>query len=162
TEDSDSCISQIKNNAGGTAAIAGGLLKNNDPNAGIPISVADGLVPNTAPAATWSYDGFIGTDSVLGNVDTTVFDPIKRGSEFYGKSVLLQQSPGITATADSNKILVAQLTTLGELSLQLNVVVDVPDGSSYDVINYVAAGNDTSYQVGINTITERRCPFLKY
>jgi hypothetical protein len=162
TQDSDGCVAQILNNGGGTASIPGGLLKNADPDAGIPLYSADGLVPNTAPSGQWSDNGFIGYDSLLGNVDTTVFGPVKKGSEFFGKYVELQRSPGITATADSNKILVAQLTTKGELSFQFNVIVEVPDGASYDIINYVATGSDTSYQAGSNIITERVCPFLKY
>jgi hypothetical protein len=58
----------------------------------------------------------------------------------------LVHNPGISGNDPDNKILLAQLTTLGNLSFELNVEIESPDGS---IINYVAnnlvAGADTFY-----------------
>lgn len=135
---------------GGTAGVSTGLLTNNDPLAGIPITTEDGLSLNT-----YSYtNGFIDNgfrDQISGN-DTTAFGPIKRSSQFISYNSYLQQNPGVMgAIPDSNQILVAQLTTKGTLTFELNVVVVDSTGHS----TYYVAKNPT----GVDTVLS---PYLSY
>lgn len=126
------------NNFGGTAAIPGGILINNDPLAGIPLTDADGYMPNLNTAGQWYIYGFEDTSGD----DTTVFGPIITGNEFLSDSLVLQQNSGIYG-ADSivNKVLVAQLTTSGDISFELNVQVEQFDGTNYNMVTYVANGD---------------------
>src|ERR1700757_1361775 len=134
---------------GGTAGVSSGLLVNNDPAAGIPITTEDGLSANT-----YTYtNGFIDYGfKNLANTDTTVFGPQKRGSQFISYNSYLQQTSGVMgAVPDSNQVLVAQLTTKGTLTFELNVVVVDSIGHS----TYYVAKNPT----GGDTLLS---PFLSY
>ncbi|HXU26489.1 MAG TPA: T9SS type A sorting domain-containing protein [Bacteroidia bacterium] len=138
------------NNWGGTAAVTGGLLVNNDPAAGIPITNKDGLWLNT-----YTYtNGFIDNgfkDATQGNIDTTVFGSKNKGSQFISYNCFLQQNPGVMgAIPDSNQILVAQLTTKGTLTFELNVVL------------IDSAGNSTIYVAKNPNGDTLLNPFLSY
>ncbi|MEO8761172.1 MAG: T9SS type A sorting domain-containing protein, partial [Bacteroidia bacterium] len=112
---------------GGTAGIAGGILKNNDPAAGIPLTNEDGFlpIPGTVTFGSWIDNGF---RTVAGR-DTTVFGDTIIGSQFISNTAYLQQTSGVAGViADSNQILVAQLTTQGIISFELNV--DIIDTST--------------------------------
>lgn len=137
-DDTDGSFIGGVNNGGGTAGVPGGLLVNNDPLAGVPVTQADGYVPNTNVLGQWFDQGF---KDVSGD-DTTVFGALITGNEFYSTTAILQQNNGIMG-ADSllNKVLVAQLTTLGELTLKLNIVLDIFDGNGYTTVTYVADGD---------------------
>lgn len=140
------------NNGGGTAGITGGLLVNTDPMAGIPVTTSDGYVPNTNVLSQWFDQGF---KDGAGD-DTTVFGTLITGNEFYSTSAILQQNNGIMGPDSlSNKILIAQLTTLGDIALKLNVVIEVYNGNGYSTITYVANGD--SLLAG-----EQLSPFLSY
>lgn len=151
-DDPDGSFIGGANNGGGTAGIPGGLLVNNDPLAGIPVTQADGYVPNTNTLGQWFDQGF----KNLSGDDTTIFGTLITGNEFYSTSSTLQQNNGIIG-ADSlqNKVLIAQLTTLGALTFKLNIVVDVFNGNGYTTITYVADGD--SLLPG-----EQQSPFLSY
>lgn len=138
SDDSDGSIIGGSNNGGGTAAIPGGIMVNSDPFAGIPVTVADGLMPNTNTLGQWLDLGF---EDISGE-DTTVFGPLNTGTEFLSTSVLLQQNNGVKgADTISNKVLVGQFTTLGELSFELNVTIEQFDGTNYNMVTYVANGD---------------------
>ncbi len=126
------------NNSGGTAYISGGLLVNTDPVAGIPLTDADGYMPNTNTSAQWFEMGF---KDITGD-DTTIFGPVNVGNEFLSYDAILQQNNGVLG-ADTvvNKVLVAQLTTLGDISFELNVQVEQFDGTNYSIVTYVANGD---------------------
>lgn len=134
--DTDGVFSEILNNNGGTAGVPGGLLKNTDPLAGIPLTTADGYLPNTGALGQWLDVGF----KDLAGDDTTIFGPVYTGNEFLSYNAVLQQTDGIEGL-DGNRVLVAQLTTSGALSFELNVVIDVWNGSSFNQITYVANGD---------------------
>ena len=137
SQDTDGSVIGGTHNGGGTASIPGGLLINNDPLAGIPITSEDGFLPNTVTYSTWFDNGF----KDMSNVDTTVFGTVKRGSQFVSNSAFLQQNAGVSgAIPDSNQVLVAQLTTKGTISFALNLqILD----SAGNTINYVAQSNST-------------------
>ncbi len=140
------------NNLGGTAAIPGGLLVNNDPWAGIPLTTADGLLPNTSVAGTWVDVGFKDV-----NGDTTVFGADSIGNEFSCYACALQQSTGVSgADVDSNVILLAQLTTNGAIRFELNLTLEQTDSNGVvTLVDYVAT--DDSLRPG-----EIVSPYLSY
>jgi len=139
------------NNNGGTAGIAGGLLVNDNPLAGIPLTSADGIVPNDSTLGQWIDFGF----RDFSGVDTTVFGADRIGNEFVSYNAVLQQSSGVVGADSSNRVLVAQLTTKGEISFKLNIEVREPFGSGTQIVKYVA-NNDTLLS------GEVLSPFLTY
>ncbi len=155
TEDNDGSFVGGSNNQGGSSGVPGGILINNDPEAGIPITAADGYMPGAAPTGQWFDYGFF--DASLGH-DTTVFGSLYTGKEFNSRIAVLQQSDGVIGKTADNIVLVAQLTTKGELSFELNVQLEESNGT---IVHYVA--NDS---VLINTSVplyiERLSPFLRY
>lgn len=123
------------------------LLQNNDPLAGIPIRTKDGLLP--AQTYTSQFIDF-GFRDAAGN-DTTVFGATLTGNQFLSDTSYIQQSAGVSgANPDSNRVLVAQLTTPGDISFELNV--ELMDSTGH-VFKYVAKNN---------TGTELLNPYLTY
>ena len=113
TQDTDgSFVGGATNNDGGSAMIPGGLLVNTDPLAGIPLTTSDGYALVPAVPTGWANYGFI--DAVSGN-DTTIFGWAKPGFQFISTNSGLQNSGVMGVLPDSNQVLVAQLTTLGQL-----------------------------------------------
>ena len=64
---------------------------------------------------------------------------------------------GITSTLSDDKVLVAQLTTKGEIKFELNIVVDEIDGGVKKTVRYVANDSNLSTDNG-----EKFCAYLKY
>lgn len=127
------------NNDGGSELISNGLLANNDPLVGIPLTQADGMDTMVNVPTTWTHFGVL--DFTTGN-DSTIFGSIQSSNEFTSSNFFLENTGVSGLIADSNQILVAQLTTLGDLSFQLNIEVDVWNGSVMETIRYVSS-NDT-------------------
>jgi hypothetical protein len=154
-KDKDSDGGQIAgtNNLGGTAGIAGGLLVNNDPAAGLPLTQADGYQAESVLPGSWIDVGF---KDAFGN-DTTVFGPDSSGNEFYCVGCALVQTAALKgASTDSNRVLVAQLTTAGGLSFELNIELEQVDQNGNPInISYVAS--DDSLRPG-----EVVSPYLTY
>jgi hypothetical protein len=119
-------------NTGGTAAIPGGLLVNNDMSSGAPITTSDGMILNTDLYTGWVSDGFINTP---GSTDTSIFGSVNTGSQFYSSNAYLKQNNGAAGDSVSgNKVLVAQLTTTGDLAFQFNLEVIDKNGHTYNVV----------------------------
>ncbi len=127
------------NNDGGSELISNGLLSNNDPLAGIPLTQADGMDTMVTIPTSWTHFGVL--DFTTGN-DSTIFGSLQISNEFTSNNFFLANTGVSGVIADSNQVLVAQLTTTGELSFQLNIEVDVWNGSSMETIRYVSS-NDT-------------------
>ena len=127
------------NNDGGSELISNGLLANNDPLAGIPLTQADGMDTMATIPTTWTHFGVL--DFTSGN-DSTIFGSLQSSNEFTSNNFFLANTGVSGLIADSNQVLVAQLTTTGELSFQLNIEVDVWNGSTMETIRYVSS-NDT-------------------
>lgn len=127
------------NNDGGSELISTGLLANNDPLAGIPLTQADGMDTMVTVPTTWTHFGVL--DFTTGN-DSTIFGSLQSSNEFTSSNFFLANTGVSGVVVDSNQVLVAQLTTAGELTFQLNIEVDVWNGSSMETISYVSS-NDT-------------------
>ncbi|MEZ4757504.1 MAG: T9SS type A sorting domain-containing protein [Flavobacteriales bacterium] len=121
-EDDDGSIVGGANNDGGSAAIAGGLLVNADASALPVLTERDGLVP-LASGATALPPNF----NVSGDDPTEVFGDMTMSGSFVSNTFRMA-STGVTGATATNRVLLAQLTTTGDLSFCLNVEVQTPDG----------------------------------
>jgi hypothetical protein len=151
SEDTDGSFLGGINNEGGSALIPGGILVNNDPSATPALTNSDGFVEATPNLGQWFDIGF--KDMALG--DTTVFGVINTGSQFVSTSCKLQQNNALTPVI-SNKLLVAQLTTKGEISLKLNVEVEEPSPTGLNIVKYVSSNNNIIQDTVVFS------PFLSY
>ncbi len=140
------------NNDGGSAAIPGGLLVNSDPAIGLPLYSSDGNDTMTSTPNSWADYGIIDVSS---NVDSTIFGSAKICSEFISNNAGLQNSGVSGVNPDSNYVLVAQLTTTGEISFELNLEVEENDNVGTRIIKYVADGTSLASD-------EQISPYLKY
>lgn len=126
------------NNDGGSELIPTGLLVNNDVSAGIPLIQADGMDTMATIPTSWSHFGLL--DFVSGN-DSTMFGSLSSKNEFISDNFFLSNSGIKGLIPDSNQILVAQLTTIGELSFQLNIEVDAFINGTLETITYVSSSD---------------------
>ena len=140
------------NNDGGSEAIADGLLSNTAIELGIPLTEKDGMDTAQNVPGAWGDYGFI---DVLTEIDSTIFGSVISGNNFNSRNAGLLNS-GVTGV-DSllNHVLVAQLTTKGEISFELNIEVEIPQLIGFQTVKYVA--NDSTLLEG-----EVLSPLLKY
>jgi hypothetical protein len=99
-----------------------GLLANNDPLAGIPLTIADGNDTITISTLEWPNFGFTNT---LTQEDSTIFGSLVPGTRFESRNCYLSNSGVMGIDSVVNHILVAQITTKGELSFELNLEVQL-------------------------------------
>ena len=140
---------------GGSAEIPDGILANSDAAAGIPITLNDGMDTMSVLPTGWGDAGIV-DDST--NIDTTIFGSVKEGTEFLSYNASLQNGGVGGVNPDSNQVLVAQLTTKGEISFELNVIVEVPGSPSPVDVHYVS-----QFAPGeVNGDFLKLCPVLSY
>ena len=120
---------------GGSAEILEGLLNNNDPEAGIPINEADG---NDTLENLPSSGESIGILNPIDETDSTIFGSIVSGNQFESRnaSVFNSGTKGVDTTL--NHVLLAQLTTTGELYFELNLEIEVEGPNGNQIIKYVS------------------------
>jgi hypothetical protein len=106
------------------------MLANEDPGAGIPLSVADGLFLDTIGSQPPSFFTFGITP------DSAFHDSTQAGSFVSDSTRISCQLPGMRGHGIGNKMLIAQLTTTGELTFCINVEIVRVDGS---VVRYVSS-----------------------
>lgn len=153
--DTDGSFVGGSNNDGGSAAISGGLLTNADSTAGIPLTVADGNDTLSVAPTNWFSNGII--DPVTGD-DSTVFGSLVQGNHFSSSNAFLANSGTVGKIPADNLVLVAQLTTTGDLSFKINIVVQQPSTPFPVEVKYVAqlAPGET------NSDTLKVAPSLSY
>ncbi len=131
-----------------------GLLVNADPSASPALTVKDGngrdSVIYNMPVSYFSNGILTGTD------DSTIFGSLKTGTEFIRDTFELTCVTGVKGIIpDSNQVLIAQLTTKGQLKFELNLVlIDANNNPCY----FVA---DSSKTV-LSPYNETTKGFLKY
>lgn len=151
----DNGVSNIINNDG--------VLQNNDPLAGIPLTTQDGLLLGTPEQVT----------TVGITQDIAMFDAQNDGtngpvfSTFNGSWASLNGSVGPDTT---NKVLIAQMTTDGEFSFELNIQIGTPTGGGVE--QYVAknpVGNEILFggltynsATGIKAVSQTKPSFKAY
>ena len=151
-QDDDGSFVGGVNNDGGSALIATGLLVNNDPSCGIPLTLADGIDTMTVTPFNWFETGVV--DFVTGN-DSTIFGSLVPKKEFISSSFILSNSGVTGVNLDSNQIIIAQLTTKGDLSFKLNLELEQLINGMPTIVKYVA--KDTLLLAG-----EIFNPYLSY
>lgn len=114
SRDTDGSIVGGVNNDGGSNSVPEGLLSNDAPSAGIPLTEADGLQPGVVPTI---------------NAVGTAPDLFESGgaSSYTNANYAWAVLGGISAPDTANQILIGQFTTDGVLSLCLNFFVKLPD-----------------------------------
>ncbi|HKR06105.1 MAG TPA: T9SS type A sorting domain-containing protein [Bacteroidia bacterium] len=132
TQDPDTSIIGGVHNDGGWSVIPDGLIANQDSAAGIPVTLKDGLVAVSNYPTNQQQDGIL---DAFTQEDSTIFGSLKVDSQFVSNSASVQCSGAMDAISGSNKVLVAQLTTKGEISFELNVEIEDINGNP---IIYVA------------------------
>ena len=150
--DSDSSVIGGVNNDGGSAAIPGGLLTNSNFDLGIPLTISDGMDTMSTLPTSWFDYGIV--DFATG-IDTTIFGSVVSGSYFISNNAGLQNSGVSGKLADSNQVLVAQLSTKGDVSFEINLEVEETVSSITRIVKYVANGSTLLSD-------ERLSPWLKY
>jgi len=116
----------LKSEDNGVANIvnADGILTNADTAAGIPLTVQDGIISVTGKTP--------GTFGTVGDADSAiaVFDASSLiGNSFTIKNGAWYVAGGATGPdSATNKVLIAQLTTAGILSFELNLQIGTPTG----------------------------------
>ena len=149
SQDTDGSFIGGINNDGGSELIDGGLLINADAIAGIPLTEADGMDTLNLAIANWFSFGIVDFAS---GADTSIFSAEAVDSLFQSNQFVLQCEGVYGVNPDSNQVLVAQLTTPGEISMRLNA----------QILN--AAGDTITY-VGTNVVNQPNtffAPFLVY
>jgi hypothetical protein len=123
-----------------------GLLINDAPDAGIPLTVEDGMVPGTPGEITT-----LGIDlSAFGQKDTT-----GRFSTNNGAWTVLG---GVTGPTDDNIILIGQFTTDGEFSFQFNISTGFVGGGNLQT--YVP-GNPVNDEIQMDELAYHAVPGCK-
>ena len=151
-QDTDGSFIGGANNDGGSALVATGLMINEDPTCGIPLTVADGMDTLNSAPNNWFNSGVL--DFVSG-ADTTMFGSLVPQNSFESTIFELSCSGVQGTVADSNQVIIAQLTTLGELTFRMNITVEALVNGIPTLMNYV--GTDTLLQEG-----EIFNPYLSY
>ena len=129
-----------------------GLLTNNDPLLGIPLTTSDGIDTMNFSPNNWQNFGVL---DFTNGLDSTIFGSISSKKEFLSTTFLLSNSGVSGVVSDSNQILIAQLTTSGSLSFMLNLEIEKVTNGDTIFMTYVAY--DTLLQTG-----EIFSPFLSY
>ncbi len=137
------------NNDGGSGGVP--LISNDDSTAGIPVKMQDGMDTMMNVPSGWGDYGIRFSTTI----DSTIFGSVVPGTQFISNNAGLQNSGVMGVNPDSNQVLVAQLTTKGDISFELNVEVEQPALPNPITLNYVANG-DTLLP------GEVLCPYLKY
>jgi hypothetical protein len=126
--DTDGSIIGGENNDGGSESIDGGLLVNSVPEMGLTLTQADGLISVDEALIP------VLNSSLLVNLNEVFQDQVN-GNSYSTNSETLQVPDGVSGVTDQNIILIAQITTMGELTFNFNVQVRNAAGV---LVSYVA------------------------
>ena len=134
------------NNDGGSASIAGGLLVNADPLAGIPLTEADGLIDSDSILSVITIEAGMEFPTYFNNENAGPVLSITNGAW-----AILGGTKGPT---EENQLLLGQFTTDGIFKFKLNFAVGIPDsliGTSplcKTAINYFATLTEIDIALG--------------
>jgi len=123
--DPDGSIIGGENNDGGSESIEGGLLINFVPEMEVALTEADGLI-EVDESLIPDFSSFILLNEVFFNeTNDSVFTSLVNGLQF---------TEGVSGVTDENILLIAQITTLGEIEFNFNVELELANGN---VVEYV-------------------------
>ena len=115
-------VLKSEDNGVGNFVNANGALQNNDPLAGIPLTTQDGMIASASVPAFST----IGIDN-----DILVFnDGGTNGNSFITSNGAWSCLVGAVGPTATNRVLIAQITTDGELYFELNIQIGTPSGGT--------------------------------
>jgi hypothetical protein len=150
-------ILKSEDNGVSTVVNADNILQNNDPVAGIPLTIQDGLIAGI-PGSFIA----IGIDNELG-----VFDDISQsGNSFLTNNGAWSCLSGAVGPDTTNKVLLAQITTDGEMSFELNIQIGTPEGGTEQYVAKNPVGLETqlsslTFNSSVNTGIEEPIAFAE-
>jgi len=116
------------------------VLQNTNPDAGVPIKRLDGLKAATPQRVVTVFGLDSNSISMFGHTNS-----LKHGEEFKTENGSWASFGGAFGLDSSNFVLIAQLTTNGQLSFELNLQLGAPQGGTE---NYVARNpNGAEFQI---------------
>jgi len=113
-----------------TSVYKPGYLENDKEAMGVPLTTVDGLIASDSLASTYNIFSQELEYKPLGTLTDT--------SQYFTETSPILVQKGITGPTKENRILVAQLTTVGDISFILNLKLEV-DGEEF-----IFVGKDTS------------------
>lgn len=119
------------------------LIANSNPAAGIPVTTSDGLADTVAAPKNWINYPFDNS----GN-DSTIFGNLTMKKQFISNNAFIQNS-GVMGEGAGNNVLIAQLTTKGEISFEINVQLKNTLHPSDLPISFVAKNGADSIDANI-------------
>jgi len=122
-EDPDGQIVAGDENDGGSEGVEEGLLVNEAGEIGAPLTQADGLIEGSIISAG---SGEIASITSIG-FDASIFGDENSSEPFVLTDGAWAVLGGIVGPTADNRILIAQLTTTGDVTLELNLRVGIPD-----------------------------------
>jgi hypothetical protein len=139
-------ILKSEDDGAATVVNADGVLINTDVMAGIPLTTQDGL-----KAGTPGSFSKVGIDDAI-----AVFDAISQaGNSFTITNGAWSCIEGAVGADTTNKVLIAQITTEGELSFELNIQIGTPSGGTEQYVAKNAVDLETMFPgltyVSVNT-----------
>lgn len=134
-QDTDGSIIGGVNNDGGSAEVVGGLLTNSVAELGRPLTDADGLTIGSSLPTSWIEIGF---ENVETTTDTTIFGSVDSKFVYNSTNALLRNSGVTGVNIERNEVLVAQLTTKGDLTFEINLELEILVEGVPQIVNYVA------------------------
>lgn len=140
-QDDDGSFIGGLNNDGGSEMIDGGLLINADPIAGIPLTTSDGMDTLNNNIINWFN---FGVYDLISGEDSSMFGHLVKHTEFVSNNFTLRNSGVQGVIPDSNHVLIAQLTTKGELHFKLNIKVKEISGTDTTVMTYLGTNQLTA------------------
>ena len=127
------------------------LLNNADSTCGFPLTMRDGIDTMNFSPGNWLINGILENS----DIDSTIFGSLVPKKEFFSTNFLLSNSGVTGVNPDSNQIIIAQLTTKGDLSFKINLEIEQLINGVPTLVKYVA--KDTLLVAG-----EIFSPFLSY
>lgn len=114
-----------------------GVLSNNDPLAGIPLTIQDGLI-----AGSPGQCGLLGIDAQISVFDATS----QSGDSLFITDGAWYCLDGAVGPNADNKVLIAQVTTEGELSFKLNIQLGTPTGGIEIYVPENPSGSEIKFE----------------
>ena len=123
SEDPDGNIVAGEENDGGSEGIDGGLLVNDNPEIGIPLTDSDGLIVGTITSAATGEGSAV---TIIG------LDASPLGDENSSEDLIVSNGSwavlgGVVGPTEENRVLIAQITTDGEFEFEINFRVGIPE-----------------------------------
>jgi hypothetical protein len=156
--DNDGSIIGGLNNDGGSEMVEEGLLVNTTTAIGIPLTEADGLIevsedeiPNILFSAAPNL--------------VPIFDNETIDNSYFSLLEAIQFTDGIAGVTEENIVMLAQITTLGELEFDFNVKLKSADNEEFIFVSDTVTGGDTLLSPFLSFPPECGCTdpdFLEY